>query len=456
MTSSRYVLDADEVEISEYYGVISSEWHRFYKGKLGVTLKVPIRSFEDFAVWYTPGVAQPCKEIARDPEEIFEYTNVGNSVAIVTDGSRVLGLGNIGRAGLPVMEGKALLFKYLGDVDAYPICLSTQDPDEIVQAVEWISPSFGGINLEDIDAPKSLRVFECLTKKLAIPVFYDDYQGTSIVVLAGLLNALKLVEKRLDQIRVAVVGAGSAAFGSTRLMIEAGVKAQSIIMVDSKGTIYEGRGDLDRYKAEMAKVTNRQGVRGGIQEAMMGADVVVALSRPGPGVITEEMVSRMADRAIVFALANPVPEILPQTAKKAGAKIVATGRSDFPNQINNSLGFPAIFRGLLDVRARGINTGMMLTAAQEISRLAEEQGLREDHIMPTMMDPNLYPRVAAAIGKAAVDSGMARVRLSYESLRDSAEQRISKYQRSLRLLESEGFLPPPSQVQGLESSRRVA
>ncbi|MEM4251370.1 MAG: NAD-dependent malic enzyme, partial [Candidatus Bathyarchaeia archaeon] len=273
---------------------------------------------------------------------------------------------------------------------------------------------------------------------------------------AGLLNALKLVEKRLDQIRVAVVGAGSAAFGSTRLMIEAGVKAQSIIMVDSKGTIYEGRGDLDRYKAEMAKVTNRQGVRGGIQEAMMGADVVVALSRPGPGVITEEMVSRMADRAIVFALANPVPEILPQTAKKAGAKIVATGRSDFPNQINNSLGFPAIFRGLLDVRARGINTGMMLTAAQEISRLAEEQGLREDHIMPTMMDPNLYPRVAAAIGKAAVDSGMARVRLSYESLRDSAEQRISKYQRSLRLLESEGFLPPPSQVQGLESSRRVA
>ena len=429
--------------MSSSYETRSSEWHKFFKGKMSVTLKVPIRSFEDFAVWYTPGVAQPCREIERDPELIFEYTNVGNSVAIVTDGSRILGLGNIGKAGLPVMEGKALLFKYLGDVDAFPLCLSTQNPDEIVQATKWISPTFGAINLEDIDAPKSFHVFERLTKELAIPVFYDDYQGTAIVVLAGLLNALKVVGKKLGKIRLTVIGAGSAAIGSAKLVIEAGVKAQNLVMVDSKGIIYEGREGLDKYKVEMARITNKMGARGGIQDAMKGADAVVALSKPGPGVITDEMISSMADNAIVFALANPVPEILPRDAKRAGAKIVATGRSDFPNQVNNSLGFPAIFRGLLDVRAKGIDTGMMIAAAHEISRFAEEQGLREDHIIPAMMDSALYPRVAAAIGKAAVDAGLARVKLSYESLRESAEHRISRYQRSLRLLEEEGFLSLP-------------
>lgn len=433
--------------MSSSYERKSSEWHKFYKGKMSVTLKVPIRSFEDFAVWYTPGVAQPCKEIQKDPRLIFEYANVGNSVAIVTDGSRILGLGNIGKAGLPVMEGKALLFKYLGDVDAFPLCLSTQDPDEIVQATKWISPSFGAINLEDIDAPKSFHIYERLTKELEIPVFYDDYQGTAIVVLAGLLNALQVVGKKLDEIRLTVVGAGSAAIGSAKLMIEAGVKAQNLVMVDSKGIIYDGREGLDKYKAEMAKITNGLGVRGGIRDALKGADVVVALSRPGPGVITEEMISSMADNAIVFALANPVPEILPGDAKRAGARIVATGRSDFPNQVNNSIGFPAIFRGLLDVRARGISTGMMLAAAHEISKFAEEQGLREDHIMPTMMDSALYPRVAAAIGQAAAEAGLARVKLSYEYLRESAEHRISRYQQSLKLLEKEGFLSSPPAAQ---------
>jgi len=244
-------------------------------------------------------------------------------------------------------------------------------------------------------------------------------------------------------IRLTVVGAGSAAIGSAKLLIEAGVKTQNLVMVDSKGIIYEGREGLDKYKVEMARITNKMGARGGIQDAMKGADAVVALSKPGPGVITEEMISSMADNAIVFALANPVPEILPRDAKRAGAKIVATGRSDFPNQVNNSLGFPAIFRGLLDVRAKGIDTGMMIAAAHEISRFAEEQGLREDHIIPAMMDSALYPRVAAAIGKAAVDAGLARVKLSYESLRESAEHRISRYQRSLRLLEEEGFLSLP-------------
>jgi len=433
--------------MSKPYGQIANEWHRFYRGKLAVTLKVPITSYEDFAVWYTPGVAQPCREIAEEPDQIFDYTNVGNSVAIVTDGSRVLGLGNMGRAGLPVMEGKALLYKYLGDVDAFPICLSTQDPNEIVQATKWIAPSFGGINLEDIDAPKSFYVFERLTKELEIPVFYDDCQGTAMVVLAGLLNALKVVGKKLSGLRLTVVGAGAAAIGSTRLMIEAGVRAENLVMVDSKGIIYDERGDLNKYKAEMAKMTNKIGLRGGIHDALRGADVVVALSKSGPGIITEEMVSSMADRPIVFALANPVPEILPEEAKKAGAKVVATGRPDFPNQVNNAVCFPAVFRGMLDVRARGINTGMMLAVAHEIAKFAEEQGLREDHIIPTIMDSAMYPRVAATAGKAAVETGLARVKLSYEALRENAELRISKYQQSLKLLVKEGFVSPtPSQL----------
>jgi malate dehydrogenase (oxaloacetate-decarboxylating) len=433
--------------MSKPYGKIASEWHKFYRGKMAITSKVPVKSFEDFAVWYTPGVADPCKEIEKDPEKVFEYTNVGNLVAIITDGSRIMGLGNIGRAGLPVMEGKALLFKYLGDIDAFPICLSTQDPDEIVQATKWIAPSFGGINLEDIDAPKSFYIFERLTKELETPVFYDDYQGTAIVVLAGLLNALEVVGKKLNPLHVSVIGAGTAAIGVTRLLIEAGVKSDNILMVDSKGVIYDGRGDLDKYKAQMAKITNKTGVKGGIHDAFKGADVVIGLSRPGPGVITGDMISMMADKPVVFALANPVPEILPEEATKAGAKIVATGRSDYPNQVNNSIAFPSVFRGVLDVRARGINTAMMLCAAHEIAKCAKEQGLKEDCIIPSMANSALYPRVAAAVGKAAVDTGLARVKLGFETLRESAERRISQYQKSLKVLEKEGFIsPPPSRL----------
>jgi malate dehydrogenase (oxaloacetate-decarboxylating) len=418
-------------------------WHRFYKGKLSIIPKVPIRSLEEIAVWYTPGVAYPCREIEKNPEKIFEYTGVGNLVAIITDGSRILGLGNIGKAGLPVMEGKSLLFKYFGDVDAFPICLSTQDPDEVVQATKWISPSFGGINLEDIDTPKSFHIFERLTKELEIPVFYDDYQGTAIVVLAAMLNSLKIVGKKLAQLHLTVVGAGAAAIGTTRLLIEAGVKAGNIIMVDSKGIIYDGREDLNNHKSEMAKMTNITGARGYIRDALKGTDAVIALSRPGPGIITGDMVSSMADKAIVFALANPIPEILPEDAKKAGAKIVATGRSDFPNQVNNSIAFPAIFRGILDVRARGINTEMLLAAAHEIAKLAEEQGIGEDHILPTMMDSSLYPRVAAAVGEASIKTGFARIKISHQELKENAESRISRVQQSLKLLAEEGFIYPP-------------
>lgn len=422
---------------------IAKRWHRFYKGKLSIMPKVPINSLEDIAVWYTPGVAYPCRDIERNPEKIFEYTGVGNLIAIITDGSRILGLGNIGKAGLPVMEGKSILFKYFGDVDAFPICLSTQDPDEIVQATKWIAPSFGGINLEDIDTPKAFYIFKRLTEELEIPVFYDDYQGTAIVVLAAMLNSLKIVGKKLGELRLTVVGAGAAAIGSTKLLIEAGVKAGNIIMVDSKGIIYDGREDLNNHKSEMAKITNIIGARGNICDALEGTDAVIALSRPGPGIITDDMVSSMADKAIVFALANPTPEILPEDAKKAGAKIVATGRSDFPNQVNNSIGFPAIFRGILDVRARGINTEMLLAAAHEIAKLAEEQGIREDHILPTMMDSSLYPRVAAAVGEAAIKTGFARIKISYKELKENAECRISRSQQSLRLLAKEGFIYPP-------------
>lgn len=418
-------------------------WHRFYKGKMAIIPKVPITSLEDIAVWYTPGVAYPCREIQRNPEKLFEYTGVGNLVAIITDGSRILGLGNIGRAGLPVMEGKSILFKYFGDVDAFPICLSTQDPDEIIQAIKWIAPSFGGINLEDIDTPKSFHVFEQLTKELNIPVFYDDYQGTAIVVLAGMLNSLKIVGKKLSKLRLTVVGAGAAAIGSTKLLLDAGVKAENILMVDSKGIIFDGRQDLKNYKSKMAKMTNILGVKGNICDALKEVDAVVALSSPGPGIITGDMVSSMADDAIVFALANPIPEILPEDAKKAGAKIVATGRSDFPNQVNNSISFPALFRGILDVRARGINTEMLLAAAHEIAKLAEEQGIKEDHILPTMMDSNLYPRVAAVVGEAAVKTGFARIKKSYREIKENAEYRISRSQKSMRLLAEKGFIYPP-------------
>ncbi|MBS7650191.1 MAG: NADP-dependent malic enzyme [Candidatus Bathyarchaeia archaeon] len=427
----------------EPYGKMAVEWHRFYKGKIGVTIKTPITSYEDLAILYAPGVAQPCIEIDEDKEKIYEYTNVGNFVAVITDGSRVLGLGNIGRAGMPVIEAKALLFKYLGDVDAFPIFISTQDPDEIVQAVKWISQSFGGVNLEDIDAPKCFDIYDRLSKELDIPVFHDDQHGTAIVVLAALKNALKLAGKKLKELHIVMVGAGTAALASAKLLIEAGANAEDMIIVDSKGILYQDRPDMDKYKVEMAAKTNRRMMKGSLRDALKGADVAIALSKPGPGVLTRDMISTMADKPIIFALANPTPEIPPEEALEAGAKIVATGRADYPNQINNSICFPAVFRGLLDVRARGVNTSIMLAAAYEIGRYAEEQGLSEKHILPTMMDTDLYPRVAAAVGRAAIESGVARVKHTYEDLMEMAQLRISRYRKTLHLLMKEGIIPPP-------------
>jgi len=342
--------------------------HPFYRGKIEIVPKCIIRNSSDFAIWYTPGVAQTCKIIARHKEAVYDNTNKWNTIAIVSDGTRVLGLGDIGpEAGLPVMEGKALLFKYLGGVDAFPICLDTKDPDEIITAVKWLQPSLGGINLEDIEKPKCFYILERLREEMDIPVWHDDQQGTATIILAGLLNALKIIGKDIAEIKISMIGAGAANMAIARLLISAGVPASNIIMADSKGILHPERKDIDREKDiqkwKMCGETNKEGRKGDIKKAIEGTDICIACSRPGPGTIKKEWVRKMADDAVIFACANPVPEIWPWEAKEAGARIVATGRSDFPNQVNNSLGFPGIFRGTLDVRAKTITDEMCIAAA---------------------------------------------------------------------------------------------
>jgi len=424
------------------YNEVSLRGHRISRGKIGIALKVSVRGLDDFAVWYTPGVAAPSLAIAKDHDRVFEYTNKGNSIAIVTDGSRVLGLGNIGpEAALPVMEGKSLLFKYLGDVDAVPICLSTQDPNEIVKAVEWLAPTYGGINLEDIAQPKCFTIFQELTKRLPIPVFHDDQQGSAVVALAGLMNALRVVGKQLKSASLTMLGTGAAGRSTFRLLTSAGADPKKMILVDSRGILSLERKDLDPAKRDLAASTNGEGRVGGLKEALRGMDGVVAFATPGPGVITREMVEGMAEKAIVFALSNPVPEISPSEAKAAGAAVVATGRSDYPNQVNNSLGFPAIFRGMLDVHAKGINVPMMLAAAEEIARFAEEKGLSRDSIMPTMQDDEVFPREAAAVAKAAMDTGMARNKVALEELKRETRERLSRVRKTMELEMREGLIP---------------
>jgi len=421
-------------------------YHSFYAGKIESVAKCPVRSIDDFAIWYTPGVAEPCKAINQDPELVFEYTNKWNSVAVVSDCTRVLGLGDIGPlAGLPVMEGKALLFKYLGGVDATPICLDTKDPDGIIQAVKWLAPSFGGINLEDISQPKCFGILDRLRKEMPIPVWHDDQQGTATIVLAALLNALKVVGKRIDSTHIAMIGAGSANVAIARLIISAGVDIRNIVMTDSQGILEPGRKDLEQGHAEKLAIalhSNREGKRGQDREAMAGADVVIAASRPGPGVLTADMVRAMASHAIVFATANPVPEIWPWEAKEGGARIVATGRSDFPNQVNNSLVFPAVFRGTLDVRATRITDQMCIAAAFELATIAEESGLSEERIVPSMGEWEAYPREAAAVGMKAIEQGIARKRLSHQELIERATTLISRSREQTEAMMKMGFIPP--------------
>lgn len=431
---------------------LASPMHRFYEGKVQVMPKCAITSPADFAIWYTPGVATPCREIHADPEKSFELTNRWNYVAVVSDGTRVLGLGDIGpEAAMPVMEGKALLFKYLGGVDAFPICLKTKDPEEIVRACELMEPSFGGINLEDIEKPKCFYVLEKAREHLQIPVWHDDQQGTATVILAGLINAFKIVGKNPQQSLITLVGAGAANIRTAYVLIRWGMKPGNILMVDTKGILHAGREGLSReedpWKYELAQMTNAEGRTGDIAEAFKGVDAVVAASKPGPGTIKKEWVASMADDAIVFACANPIPEIWPWEAKEAGARIVATGRSDFPNQVNNSLGFPAIFRGVLDVKARTVTDDMCIAAAQELAKFAEERGMHDEDILPRMEEWEVYPREAVACALKSIEQGVARVKLSRQELYERAIAIIKNARESLNALMKEGLIrkPPPEE-----------
>lgn len=371
--------------------------HREKRGKIEVVPTVSVNTRDDLATAYTPGVAQPCREIAKDPETCYEYTRKWNAVAVVSDGSAVLGLGNIGaKAAIPVMEGKAVLFKRFGNVDAFPICLDTQDVDEIVRTVKYIEPVFGGINLEDISAPRCFEVERRLKEVMDIPVFHDDQHGTAIIVLAALKNALRLTGKKIENLKAVFSGAGAAGTAICRLLMSEGLK--DVILTDKYGVVYEGRGNMDFALAEMARLTNREKRIGTLSDVIDGADLFVGVS--APNVLTPEMVGRMAKDAIVFAMANPTPEIMPDIAKEAGAAVVGTGRSDFPNQINNVLAFPGIFRGALDARAKEITEEMKIAAADAIANLITDEELNADYILPEALDPRVAEAVANAVKEA--------------------------------------------------------
>ncbi len=389
------------------YAKESLRLHEEWKGKIEVVATVPVATKDDLSLAYTPGVAQPCLEIQKDVEKSYELTRRHNLCLVVTDGSAVLGLGDIGpEAGMPVMEGKCVLFKAFGDVDAFPLCIKSHDVDEIVNTIYLISGSFAGVNLEDISAPRCFEIERKLKEKCDIPIFHDDQHGTAIITLAGLTNALRLVGKKKEEVKVVVNGAGAAAISITRLLLTAGVK--HITLCDRKGAIYEGRTeDMNPIKEEMAKMTNLEKRSGSLADMLVGADVFIGVS--APGVVTTEMVKTMNQDAILFACANPTPEIFPDDAKAGGARVVATGRSDFPNQINNVLAFPGIFRGAFDVRAKDINDEMKLAASRALAELITEEELSEDYIIPKAFDPRVGKAVAAAVADAARKTGVARL-----------------------------------------------
>lgn len=388
------------------------EMHKIYKGKLMVKTKVAVKDEHDLSLAYSPGVAEPCLEIEKNPDKIYDYTNKSNFVAVVSNGTAVLGLGNIGaKASMPVMEGKAVLFKEFGGVDAFPVCVDENDPDELVEIVKKISTVYGGINLEDIKAPECFYIEERLKKEMDIPVFHDDQHGTAIITLAGLINSLTLIGKDIEKIKVVVNGAGAAGVSIIKLLLSEGV--ENIIALDKKGSIYKERNKLDDSKQELAGITNPNNEKGNLEEVIKDADVFIGVSVGN--VMTKAMVKDMAEAPIIFAMANPDPEILPEDAFEAGAKIVGTGRSDYPNQVNNVLAFPGIFRGALDVRAKEINEEMKKAAAYALARLISDDELRSDYVIPKPFDKRVGPAVAAAVAQAAIDTGVARIEIDYDS-----------------------------------------
>ncbi|MHA1328560.1 MAG: NAD(P)-dependent malic enzyme [Promethearchaeota archaeon] len=426
--------------------------HEFYRGKLQVLPKCQIKDYNDFGIWYSPGVAAPCREIHKNKEKVYDYTNKWNFVAVVSDGSRVLGLGNIGaEASLPVMEGKSILFKFLGGVDAFPLSIGGKgelSEEQIINFVKLIQPTFGGINLEDISKPKCFHVLDKLRADpdVNIPVWHDDQQGTASVTLAGLINALKIVGKKKSEVKIVFNGIGASNFAISRLLRQDGFDLGKAIFVDSKGILYRGRKDLEdptNYKREVAMISNKENISGDCGNALEGADVLISLSVPGPNTIKKEWISRMANDSIVFACANPIPEIFPWDAKEAGARIVATGRSDFPNQVNNSLGFPGIFRGALDVRAKTITDEMCIAGAHALADIVNEvEGCLVDNcILPTMEYEDLFIREAVAVGLKAIEQGVARLKFSEEELATKAKNMIDNSQAELKLLMKQKMIP---------------
>ncbi|MDW8041770.1 MAG: NADP-dependent malic enzyme [Nitrososphaerota archaeon] len=436
---------------TESPGELAVKYSRYYGGKVETIPKVPVRSLKDFAIWYTPGVAEVSRAIERNKDESFHLTNRWNTIAVITNGSRVLGLGNVGpEASLPVMEGKALIFKYLGGVDAFPLPVRAETPEKFIEVVKTLEPAFGGFNLEDISSPECFYILERLMAELEVPVWHDDQLGTAASTLAALINALKLTGRSVKGSRVVLFGAGAANIATAFLLERYGFDPGDLILIDTKGVLHPERDDMDslmlknRWKYELAIKTNRDRVKGGLEEALVDADILIAAARPGPGVIKKEHIKLMAKDAVVFALANPVPEIWPWEAKDAGAAIVATGRSDFPNQVNNSLVFPAVFRGALDVRSRGITYDTAIAASVELAKWAEEKGLNEDYIIPTMEEWEVFPRVAASVAKQLSDTKLARSPTSYEEELARAREIVERTRKVIdMLLEIRAIRPMP-------------
>lgn len=421
---------------------MSIELVKKYEGKIEIYPKIPVRSYTDFSLIYTPGVAEVSREIAKNKDKSFELTSRWNSVAIVTDGTRVLGLGNIGpEAAMPVMEGKAVLFKYLGGVDAFPLPIRVRSAEDFVNVVKSIEPSFGGINLEDIESPKCFYILDTLQQSLDIPVWHDDQQGTAAAILAGLINSIILTNRNPQESKVVLFGAGAANIATARILSSYGFKLENMIIIDSKGPIYAEREDMDhfmyhhKWKYDLAVKTNKFDAKE-IEDAFKDADIVIAASSPGPNVIKKKWISLMKTNPIVFALANPIPEILPQDAIEAGAEIVATGRSDFPNQVNNSLIFPGLFRGVLDSRSKKVTDEMIIAASETLAEYARSKGLRKDYIIPRMDEWEVYYKVASSVASKAVELGLARIRMSKDEFENIAKKRIIRSRKIMSLIDS--------------------